>query len=120
MSELRGGVELELRDPGAVGQARLVAKELAHELGAVGEAADRLVLVVSELATNLVVHGGGGTITLQPRPGRTIAVVAEIDEREVRGRAQATLGQGLALVRRLSASVSIEPGQRVTAVVGVG
>ena len=62
MSDLAGWVELDLVDAGAVGQARLAAKELAHELGASGESADRLVMVVSELATSLVVHGGGGTI----------------------------------------------------------
>lgn len=130
-------VELELRDAGGVGQARLRAKELARDLGVHADAADRLVLVVSELATSLVVHGGGGTIVLQPRPGATVTVIAAAggdrdgDGEGDRGArdpspspspspSQATLGQNLALVRRLAASVSIEPGHRITAVVGLG
>lgn len=132
-------VELELQDAGGVGQARLRAKELARDLGVHADAADRLVLVVSELATTLVVHGGGGTIVLQPKPGATVTVVAAAggegegdgdgdgDGGGDRGAqatspspSQATLGQNLALVRRLAASVSIEPGHRITAVVELG
>lgn len=122
-------VELELRDAGEVGQARVSAKELARDLGVHGDAADRLVLVVSELATTLVVHGGGGRIVLEPRPGPAVVVTAAVgagDDGGGHGDApgtspsQATLGQNLALVRRLAASVSIEPGHRITAVVGLG
>lgn len=134
-------VELELQDAGGVGQARLRAKELARDLGVHADAADRLVLVVSELATTLVVHGGGGTIVLQPKPGATVTVIAAAGgEGEGEGDgdgggdrgaqatspspspspSQATLGQNLALVRRLAASVSIEPGHRITAVVELG
>lgn len=128
-------VELELQDAGGVGEARLRAKELARDLGVRADAADRLVLVVSELATSLVVHGGGGTIVLQPKPGATVTVIAAASgegdgdgdgegERDSPSPspspAQATLGQNLALVRRLAASVSIEPGHRITAVVELG
>ena len=120
MSDVTGSVELELREAGAaVGDARLAAKQLANDLGATGDSADRLVLVVSELATSLVVHGGGGTITMHPRPGRTVLVTATTAETNLHGPAQASLGQGLSLVQRLAASVSIEPGHRITVVVGL-
>jgi len=132
-------VELELLDAGAVGQARLAAQDLARRLGARGEAVDRLVLVVSELATSLLVHGGGA-LKMQPRPGRTVVVTAstrapgEIDGSAMSGQSnqagqssqpgqtgrRAGLGENLALVRRFAASVAIEPGQRISAVVGLG
>lgn len=123
MSDVGGGVadsvDVELRDAGAVGQARLSAKQLAHELGAQGEAADRLVLVVSELATSLVVHGGG-TIVMRPRPGRTVVVIASAQRADSHQCPVAALGQNLVMVRRLAASVSVEPGERITAIVGLG
>ncbi len=114
------GCEIELHDAGGVGQARLEAQGLAQRLGLLGEAADRLVLVVSELATNLVVHGSGGTISLQPGQGSVVVVTASALAGDASGAARARLGQDLPLVRRLASSVAVQPGQRITAVVALG
>jgi anti-sigma regulatory factor (Ser/Thr protein kinase) len=52
----------EVRDSSQVGEARRLALDLASRNELDGTQAGKLALVVTEMATNLVKHGGGGTI----------------------------------------------------------
>jgi anti-sigma regulatory factor (Ser/Thr protein kinase) len=60
-------------DPSGVGEARRVASALALESGADDVLAGRVALVVTEAATNLLKHAGGGEVCLRAlghgRPG---------------------------------------------------
>lgn len=60
---------------------RRAARRLAIELGFPRRAAEEIVIVVSELATNILKHGGEGSITLgsieDPEHGPGLCVVAE-------------------------------------------
>jgi anti-sigma regulatory factor (Ser/Thr protein kinase) len=58
-------VRIELSDPSGSGQARRVAIALANQLGFDCEAGSRAGIVATELATNVVKHGGGGELLLQ-------------------------------------------------------
>jgi anti-sigma regulatory factor (Ser/Thr protein kinase) len=53
-----------------VGQARRNAQQLASEAGFDETDAGRVALVATELATNVIKHGGGGVIYLRGIPGR--------------------------------------------------
>jgi anti-sigma regulatory factor (Ser/Thr protein kinase)/serine/threonine protein phosphatase PrpC len=67
---------------GQVPAAQVAAREFAGGLGFDARECDRIALVASELATNLVTHGGGGTLTLDvAREGERagIQLVAEDD-----------------------------------------
>ncbi len=50
---------------GQVAAARSAARTYAADLGFDERECERIALVASELATNLVTHGGGGTLTLE-------------------------------------------------------
>ena len=69
-------VRLQVDDPSGVAPARRAAEDLAAGLGfderRIGEAA----IVVTELATNLVRHGGGGEILLRRTPDADAAIDA--------------------------------------------
>lgn len=52
----------EVTDSSQVAQARRLIGDLAREIGFPRERIDKIALVVTELATNLVKHGGGGHI----------------------------------------------------------
>ena len=58
----------ELGDGSGPGEARRAAAALADRLGFSETERGELALVVTELATNLVRHGGGGTLILRPFP----------------------------------------------------
>lgn len=64
-----------------VGAARRVARHLAGALGFEPTTSEEIVLAVSELATNLVKHACGGTLTLTPESsnGRTGVLVESAD-----------------------------------------
>jgi anti-sigma regulatory factor (Ser/Thr protein kinase) len=53
---------VEVRDASQVGDARRTATDLARRQGFDESAAGRVALVTTELATNLVKHGGGGRV----------------------------------------------------------
>jgi anti-sigma regulatory factor (Ser/Thr protein kinase) len=53
-----------------VGQARRCAQQLADEAGFDDADGGRVALVATELATNVIKHGGGGVIYLREIPGR--------------------------------------------------
>ncbi|HEY2387424.1 MAG TPA: ATP-binding protein, partial [Candidatus Binatia bacterium] len=52
-------------DASAAGGARRVAIELAQDIGLNATDVGRLAIVVSEAATNIVKHGGGGEVLLR-------------------------------------------------------
>ena len=56
---------LPVQDGTAIGSARRAAVALAEASGASEEVTARVALVATELATNLVRHGGGGTLIVQ-------------------------------------------------------
>lgn len=63
-SSLSGGLHLEVHEDSQVGGARRAVATLARQLGLSSEDAGAASLAVTELATNLVRHGGGGEIAL--------------------------------------------------------
>jgi anti-sigma regulatory factor (Ser/Thr protein kinase) len=58
-----------LRDATGIGEARRAATELARKLGLGDTDAGRAAIVVTEMATNLVKHGGGGELFLRALRG---------------------------------------------------
>lgn len=77
-----------------VGEARRVATAMAGRLGLDETARGRVAIVVTEAATNLMRHGGGGEVLLGPlEPGRGVGLaVLALDK-----------GPGMADVRRCMA-----------------
>ena len=53
---------IEVRDPSQVAEARRAATTLARSHGFSEEDAGRVAILVTELATNLIKHGGGGSL----------------------------------------------------------
>ncbi|MBM7437799.1 ATP-binding protein [Streptomyces sp. HB132] len=77
--------------------------------------ADTLVLVVSELATNALRHGGGRfTLRLSAGPGTVTAAVSDPSPARPRGRTPdldgATGGFGWHMINRLTEALTITPG----------
>lgn len=64
LSSLSGGLHLEVQEPSQVGGARRAVGGLARQLGLSDDDAGAASLAVTELATNLVRHGGGGEIAV--------------------------------------------------------
>lgn len=58
-------LRLEVVDASAVGQARRAASDLARGVGLHDADAGRMALIVTEAATNMVKHGGGGEFVLR-------------------------------------------------------
>ena len=119
-----------------VGEARREAVRLAQLQGLSEELAGRAALVATELANNLLRHGGGGELLLQRLDGAGACLVEIValdrgpgmkdPERCLRdGYSTAgTMGTGLGAVQRLSAEFDLysapEDGTVVLARVGVG
>lgn len=59
-------VALAVHDSSQVGAARRAAVTLAERLGCTPTVGGNVALVVTELATNLVRHGGGGELLIRP------------------------------------------------------
>jgi len=121
-------------DGSAIGAARRDAQRLAGELQLDETVGGRLGVIVTELATNVLRHGGGGDLLLQALPaaaGNAVEVIA-ID----RGPGMADLqkclrdgyssggtpGTGLGAVRRLAAEFDLEshPGKGTVVMARVG
>jgi anti-sigma regulatory factor (Ser/Thr protein kinase) len=64
--EVSDGVALTITEPSGPAEARHRARALATSLGLDETTAGRLALVVTEAATNLVKHAGGGDLLLRP------------------------------------------------------
>jgi anti-sigma regulatory factor (Ser/Thr protein kinase) len=56
---------LRVADSSEISAARRVARELARKIGLDEELAGRAALLVTEMATNLLKHGGGGEIVIE-------------------------------------------------------
>ena len=105
---------LEIRDASGAGHARRKAADLAQGLGFSAEEIGRLGIVVTETATNLVKHGGGGELllrTLGSNGTRGVALLALDRGPGFANLAEAlrdgysssgTPGTGLGAIRRLS------------------
>ena len=102
-----------MRDESDVAQARLRVRDLAVGRGLPASAVEALATATSELARNLIVHAGGGEISMGTvrRPGRAGLVViardrgpgiADIEQAMRDGFSTGTgLGLGLPSARRL-------------------
>ncbi|MQY11381.1 hypothetical protein SRB5_14970 [Streptomyces sp. RB5] len=63
-----------LRHPGSVPHARKWARGVLDEAGASGDVLDVAELLVSEVVTNAVVHGGGEVVTVTVHDDLSLAV----------------------------------------------
>ncbi|HYM29193.1 MAG TPA: ATP-binding protein, partial [Steroidobacteraceae bacterium] len=108
-------MRLEVTDSSHVGQCRREAQRLADAWHFDATSAGRVAIVATELATNLVRHGGGGELLVQPvadGPATQLELLA-IDRGPGMGSLQTSLrdghstkgsaGTGLGAVSRLSA-----------------
>lgn len=57
---------VEVNHDSSVGEARRAARTMAADLGFGPEASEEIAIAVTELATNLIKHARGGTLTLTP------------------------------------------------------
>ncbi len=116
-----------LREDVDVATARLRATELARAQGFSELAAAELATAVSELARNVLLHGGGGEMRLEVRgDGAIVATfdddglgIADVERAMEDGwSSRGSLGIGLPSARRLTDELAIEPraprGTRVT------
>jgi len=113
-----------------VNLAQQAARTISHTLTFDEKASEEIVIVASELASNLVKHGGGGTLTFVPletsgRVGLQIEskdsgpCIADVEKALADGFSTAgSLGYGLGAVNRLMDELEIsslpEHGTRVT------
>jgi anti-sigma regulatory factor (Ser/Thr protein kinase) len=112
-------VRVEVRDPSDIGECRRGAKRLAEAHRFDEDTVGRAGIVVTELATNVVRHGGGGEILLQVLDDgvapqlEVLAIdagrgVRDVEECMRDGFSTAgTPGTGLGAVSRLSSSFDI-------------
>lgn len=75
-------LDIHVSHPVEVGTARRAVKTLVQEVGLEPLVGDKVALVVSELATNLIRHAGGGRLVLTPlcAEGRLGIRVESIDQ----------------------------------------
>ena len=104
---------LPVHDPSQIGNARRAAVEVADRLGASEREGGNVALVATELATNLVRHGGGGELLVRTLTGAVAGVeILAIDrgpgmanvEQALRDgfSTGGTSGHGLGAVRRIA------------------
>jgi anti-sigma regulatory factor (Ser/Thr protein kinase) len=118
-----------------VAEARRLAAQLGNKLGFTEESAGNLAIVVTELATNLVAHAGGGTLLFRSRanrPGDQGLEILSLDAGPGMSNVTECLrdgfstagtpGNGLGAVRRLSRTFDIysRPGQGTVLLSEVG
>lgn len=118
-ASLRDSFCLTLSDPSQVGEARRAGVGLADRLGFAPTRRAELAIVLTEAATNVLKHGGGGELVLRPldRDGTAGVEVLAIDRgRGIRhvGQAMAdgfstggTAGTGLGAIRRLASEFDV-------------
>jgi len=117
--EVTEHVLLDIHDASGAGHARRTAADLAQDIGFSADDVGRLAIVVTEAATNLVKHGGGGELLLRTLDGdgaRGIGLLAldqgpgfaNLAEAMRDGFSSAgTPGTGLGAIRRLSSLFDI-------------
>jgi anti-sigma regulatory factor (Ser/Thr protein kinase) len=105
---------LDITDPSGVAECRRLARRLAEQCGLGDERTERLSIVATEAATNLLRHAGGGRVLLQRQPadgGDWLALAAtdqgpgipDLDEAQQDGFSTgSSAGTGLGAMRRLS------------------
>ncbi|CAG4883130.1 Phosphoserine phosphatase rsbX [Georgfuchsia toluolica] len=112
---------VDIRYESSVGEARRAAQTLAAALGFVPQACDDIALAMTELATNLIKHAGGGSLTLTPLAengrvgleirsrdtGRGIANV-ELALGDRFSTAEGSRGTGLGAINRLMDELDID------------
>jgi serine/threonine-protein kinase RsbT len=114
-------VQIPIHSSDDILRARRAARELADQIGFNSLQRIAIVTAVSELARNVLVHGGGGEVVLDPLPDPGISIVAQdsgsgiVDPQNAFRR-----GHGLWAVRRAVDELIIEvgpdrKGTRVTA-----
>ncbi|MFJ9173493.1 ATP-binding protein [Streptomyces sp. NPDC102360] len=115
----RPAVVLEDDSPAGVPRARGVARAFAASLDPPlpGETAENLVLVVSELATNALRHGGGRyTLRLSASADAVNIAVSDLNPAPPRERTpdlnDGTGGFGWHMVRHLTDHLTTHPGPR--------
>jgi anti-sigma regulatory factor (Ser/Thr protein kinase) len=124
---------LAVHDASQVGAARRAAVTLAERLGCTATVGGNTALIVTELATNLVRHGGGGELLIRPMADAGLEIVAvdrgpgmaNVDEALRDGFSTGgTNGTGLGAVRRIADRWDIfsapGAGTAVLARVGLG
>ncbi|MDT0342699.1 ATP-binding protein [Streptomyces litchfieldiae] len=97
------------RVPNSVPSARRWVREIFCQAGADGDLIDVVLLLVSEVVTNAVVHGAGDELTVAVHPDLSVAVwdaSSEMPQRRVADPAEVR-GRGLELLDALA------PGYRV-------
>lgn len=124
---LSTATRLRVEDRSGVAPARRAAEQLADTLGFDQRRRGEVAIVVTELATNLVRHGGGGDIILGVDHGAapTINAVAVdrgpgiLEPARAREDGYSTLdgpGNGLGAVERLSGTMDLQTGAEGTVV----
>lgn len=126
---------LAVHDASHVGSARRAVVALAEGLGCSEDIGGKVALVVTELATNLVRHGGGGELLVRPMAESDISLeivaidrgpgMASVDQAFRDGYSTAgTNGTGLGAVRRIADVCDIYSapgaGTAVLARIGLG
>lgn len=121
-------VRLRVDDPSGVAPVRRAVEQLADDLGLDEQSKGEAAIVVTELATNLVRHGGGGEIILRVNrvAGATIDAIAFDLGPGITNLARARddgystgggPGNGLGAIGRLSAAMDVHTGTGQGAVV---
>jgi anti-sigma regulatory factor (Ser/Thr protein kinase) len=109
---------VRLDDPSAAGAARRAAERLAERLGFRAERAAELGLAVTEIASNAIRHGGGGSVLLRSLRGEATAVevvvvdsgpgIGDVERARRDGHTTGgTLGIGLGMMTRLADQAEI-------------
>ena len=125
---------IAISDPSGVAESRRQARYLAESLGFAEERVERVAIVATEAATNLLRHAEGGRILLQrqaAQDGRWMALaaiddgpgIADLTSALEDGRSAAgSAGNGLGAMRRLSDVFDIHsaPGRGTVAVCEFG
>jgi anti-sigma regulatory factor (Ser/Thr protein kinase) len=129
-SETVGPVRIS--DSSGVGEARRAAQRASSRALLAEADAGRVALVVTELATNLVKHAGGGTMFFQPHTDGTSSVLITAIDRGPGMDVQITMrdghssagtsGNGLGAIRRMSDALDIHslPGRGTIVVARIG
>lgn len=107
---IRPQISIPVREEGEVGTARRRAQQMATNVGFDPHQIGQLAIIVSEAATNLIKHGGGGEVLLREMLNG-LEVIAIDKGRGMRDVSAAlsdgfstsgTAGNGLGAIRRLS------------------
>jgi len=112
---IRPQIAINVREEGEVGTARRRAQQMAANVGFDANQIGQLAIIVSEAATNLVKHGGGGEVLLREL-SNGLEIIAIDKGRGMRDVSAAlsdgystsgTAGNGLGAIRRLSSLFDI-------------